>query len=46
MDAQTYGISNFPHHIHVDAEDHIVSGVPLDVVELLSTLEQELAHEI
>ena len=40
------GILNFPHHIHVETEDHVVPGVLLNVVELLDILEQELAHEV
>jgi hypothetical protein len=40
------GTVNFPHHIHIDSETHIVSGTPLSVVQLLDILEQEFVHEI
>jgi len=40
------GILNFPHHIHVGTEDYVVSGDSLNVVELLTVLEQEFDHEI
>ena len=39
-------VANFPHHIHIDTEDHVVPGAPLDTVQLLNVLEQEFAHEI
>ncbi len=39
-------IINFPDHIHIDNEDHVVPGAPLDIVQLLTALEQELVHEI
>jgi len=40
------GIVNFPHHIHINNEAHVVPGTPLNVVELVNILEQELAYEI
>ncbi|HOU14375.1 MAG TPA: DUF6516 family protein [Anaerolineae bacterium] len=40
------GILNFPHHIHIGTEGHVISGDLLHVVELLTVLEQELTHEI
>jgi hypothetical protein len=35
-------LSNFPHHIHVEAEENVISGYALSTQELLDILEQEI----
>jgi hypothetical protein len=36
-------LENFPHHIHLGDETHIVSGHSLSLIELLNVLESELS---
>jgi hypothetical protein len=36
-------LPNFPHHIHVDSEENVISGDSLSILELLDILEQEIA---
>lgn len=39
------GILNFPHPVHTSSEDCVEPGAALNVVELLTLLEQELTDE-
>lgn len=36
-------LTNFPHHIHVESEENVISGNLLSIQELLDILEQEIA---
>jgi hypothetical protein len=36
-------LANFPHHVHVGADDQVIPGKPLNILELLNALEHELA---
>lgn len=36
-------LPNFPHHVHVDAEDNVFPGEQRNVVMILQLIEQELA---
>jgi hypothetical protein len=36
-------LPNFPHHVHVGDEATIIPGQPMSLIEMLHTLEQELA---
>ena len=35
-------LSNFPHHIHVESEENVISGDLLSIHDLLDILEQEI----
>ncbi len=35
-------LSNFPHHVHVGAEDRVESGRRMSIIELLVVLESEI----
>ncbi len=35
-------VPNFPHHIHVDSEAHVISGNTLSIIELMLLIESEL----
>lgn len=36
-------LPNFPHHIHVESEDNVISGYVISIQELLDILEQEIS---
>lgn len=36
-------LGNFPHHVHIGSEENIVSGYPMSLIDLLKTLEDEIA---
>jgi hypothetical protein len=38
-------LPNFPHHIHVDSETHVIPGKALSIIELLDGLELELSAD-
>jgi hypothetical protein len=34
-------LPNFPHHIHIDADEHVESGQSMSIVELITLIELE-----
>ena len=36
------GLNGFPHHVHIDREENVAPGQPLNLLELLTILENEL----
>jgi hypothetical protein len=37
-------LPNFPHHVHVNTEDHILPGKSRNILEILELIEQELEN--
>jgi len=37
------GLENFPHHLHLGPENTVIPGEPMNMLEFLEVLEQELA---
>lgn len=35
-------LANFPHHLHLSPEDRVIPGNPMNILELIEVLEQEL----
>jgi hypothetical protein len=35
-------LPNFPHHVHIDAEEHVELGQSMSIIELLTLIELEL----
>jgi len=35
-------LANFPHHIHIGSEGQVIPGKPMNILEFIEGLEQEL----
>jgi hypothetical protein len=42
MHDPTAYLNGFPHHVHIDREENVAPGQPLNLLELLTILENEL----
>ncbi|MFV9691678.1 MAG: toxin-antitoxin system TumE family protein [Desulfobacteria bacterium] len=38
------GLDGFPHHIHIGTEDHVISGRPINGLQILDEINQEFFH--